>query len=578
MDLPTKEVLASCSEGTAFLILAWQEMFNPYVPDTFQPRLLNLPLLIEEIELVARKAQISSRWKPHIKIIQEELKHVLQVDEAFLASLPYYHWASVLVSKKNHPREIVELATTLSVHKARYQQLAQAALQESVKELPKKKEAVLRALQRTATIAVNAGFRHEDFADLCAASNFSSAPDDWVVKLIERLAATSKKKQHRYRCTLAINADPKLLRKLARKLGFILEKPKTIPPLLLEKAPNASFLTIELDAPTPSEAVRTAAREVRPALDIFNFYSRSYTLTICDDALVSTKDLAPAILKVGAQSLRKLPSRRSADKLAARALATIQPRLLTGRILNALEHYTLTQTSAAYRVKLVNLWAAIECLATSPIADSVIERVRATVLPIVIWRRIDKITRYVATTLTQWIAQDSTRTLGSGFSKEPTIAAEEVLLVLCKPEDHPDIKSLLTAVQAHPLLRNRIFVLWSIFSNTDRLLKDMQISRQRTDWHLSRIYRARNLIVHDGEESPSVPHLLDHLQYYFSLTLSRILHSMSSHEEWTVGDAVAHWTARESYVLDLLARSPSVLKVRDFFPTPRRRLEEHLWE
>ena len=292
---------------------------------------------------------------------------------------------------------------------------------------------------------------------------------------------------------------------------------------------------------------------------------------------MSGKDLSPTLFKVSAQSLRKLPSRKSADKLAVRALASIQPRLLTGRILNALEHYTLTQTSAAYRVKLVNLWAAIECLATSPIASSVIDRVRATVLPIVIWRRIDKITRYIATTLTRWVAQDPTRTLGSGFSKEPTISAEEVLLVLCKPKDHPDITSLLAEVQAHPLLRNRIFVLWSTFSNSDQLLKDMQISRQRTDWHLSRIYRARNLIVHDGEEGSSVPHLLDHLQYYFSLTLSRILHSMSSHEDWTVGDAISHWTSRESYVLDLLERRPSVLKVRDFFPTPRRRLEEHLW-
>jgi hypothetical protein len=146
-------------------------------------RLLNLPLLIDELELVARKAQISSRWEPHIRAIQEELTHVLQVEENFLESLPYYCWAAAAVAKKNHPKEIVELATTLKVHKARYEQLAQLALRGSAKELPKQKEAALRALQRIATIAVNAGFRQEDFTDLCSPTSFSYGPGEWVEKI-----------------------------------------------------------------------------------------------------------------------------------------------------------------------------------------------------------------------------------------------------------------------------------------------------------------------------------------------------------------------------------------------------------
>jgi hypothetical protein len=126
-------------------------------------------------------------------------------------------------------------------------------------------------------------------------------------------------------------------------------------------------------------------------------------------------------------------------------------------------------------------------------------------------------------------------------------------------------------------LRNRIFSLWKIFSDPDALLNDTLTSQQRTSWQLLRIYRARNLIVHYGEEVSNVPHLLDHLQYYFSLTLSRILDSLSSHEQWTVADAVAHWTLREGYLLHQLKHEPSTLRVRDFFPRPIRRLDEVLW-
>ncbi len=225
----------------------------------------------------------------------------------------------------------------------------------------------------------------------------------------------------------------------------------------------------------------------------------------------------------------------------------------------------------------MNLWAAIECLATAPRGGSVIDRVVATTLPIVSWRRIDKITRYIATTLTSWRDGRAVGSLGPGFITQGVVSAEEVLLALTRPKDHPDILSLLQATAPHPLLCNRVFSLWKLFSDPSLLLKDAETSRQRTSWHLLRIYRARNLIVHYGEEVPSVPHLLDHLQYYFSLTLSRILDSLSSHETWTPADAIAHWTQRDGYILHQLKHDAHLLRVRDFFPRPIRRIHESVW-
>jgi len=100
MELPPKDVLSSGSESTAFLLLAWQEMFDPYVPDTFQPRLFNIPLLVAELGSIAEKAMASDRWQPHVKAIQDELACAVEGDSAFLAQLPYFRWASAAVSKK----------------------------------------------------------------------------------------------------------------------------------------------------------------------------------------------------------------------------------------------------------------------------------------------------------------------------------------------------------------------------------------------------------------------------------------------------------------------------------------------
>ncbi len=576
MLLPDEKVLAAATEGTAFLALAWEEMFDAYIPDTFQPRLFNLPLLIDELRAVATKAETSPQWHPHVQAIQAELSQTLQWDHSFLDALPYLRWAAGTLVKGCPAKQLIETAKTLQVHQHRYQELAEQTLESAADGLPHAKEAAFRALRRVGTIAINAGFRREDFKDLCDAGAFVRQTGDWMRDLVGMIGSSRSSNRRLYRCTFAINADRRLPRRLARKLGFQIEKATRVAGSLQNLAPEATFIWIEVPANTPSEALQSAARKVRPTLDIFNFYSRSYSLSLCDDALVSDGS-AQILLKIGAQSLRKLPARRSAPNLAARAISEIMERLLYGRIFNALEHYTLVQRSAAYRVKLVNLWAAVECLAIGSIGKPVHERVQATVLPIVSWRRIDKITRYIATILTELRSKGSISMLGSGFSTEGVVSAEEVLLVLCKPKDHPDISSLLNAVAANPLLRNRIFNLWKMFSNPTTLLKDTIISRQRTEWHLLRIYRARNLVVHYGEEMPCLPHLLDHLQYYFSLTLSRILDSMSSHHDWTVTDAVAHWTLREEYFRHNLAHSPSTLKVRDFFPRPIRRINECLW-
>lgn len=577
MQLPSDKVLSSGSESTAFLILAWEEMFDAYAPDTFQPRLFNVPLLIAELHSVASKALVSDRWLPHVKAIQDELGRAVEWDQAFLAGLPYLRWATDLVSKKTAPKEIAEIAKTLSVHEIGFHQLAQQQLRSAVTNLPQRKEAVFRALRRLATIAVNAGFKQEDFQDLCDAGSFARSATDWTEDLIQRTDLSGKQIERTYRCTFAIDAEAKLLKRVAKKLRFKLESPGSVDKALRDTAPKASFISVEERGRTPSEALQSATRKVRPTLDIFNFYSRSYSMTMFPDAAVSTSGSASVLLTVGAQSLRKLSTRRSALKLAARAISEIMPRLLTGQIFNALEHYTLAQTSSAYRVKLVNLWAAIECLGTASPTGPVIDRVQATVVPIVTWRRIDKITRYIATTLTAWRNARFIASLGPGFLDKGVVSAEEVLLALSKPENHPDVVALLSATAPHPLLCNRIFSLWKIFSQPLSLLRDTETSRQRTCWHLLRIYRARNLIVHYGEEVPCVPHLLDHLQYYFSLTLSRILDSLSSHENWTVNEAIAHWTQRADYILYQLRHDATALRVRDFFPRPIRRIHEGVW-
>src|SRR6266480_4411088 len=136
MLLPDEKVLAAATEGTAFLALAWQEMFDAYVPDTFQPRLFNLPLLIDELRSVARRAEASPQWEPHMQAIQAEMAQALRWDHTFLGGLPYFRWAASTLVKESTPKQLAEATTTLQIHRGRYQELAQRALLGTAGGLP----------------------------------------------------------------------------------------------------------------------------------------------------------------------------------------------------------------------------------------------------------------------------------------------------------------------------------------------------------------------------------------------------------------------------------------------------------
>ena len=60
-------------------------------------------------------------------------------------------------------------------------------------------------------------------------------------------------------------------------------------------------------------------------------------------------------------------------------------------------------------------------------------------------------------------------------------------------------KALYQQADKYPLLKNRVFTLNEAFYNSKNIKALIQEHAQRVEWHIYRIYRARNYIVHDAE-------------------------------------------------------------------------------
>ena len=50
MWTPKLGQLIPANEPTVFAISAWHELFDPFTPDTCQPRIHNIPSLVRELE------------------------------------------------------------------------------------------------------------------------------------------------------------------------------------------------------------------------------------------------------------------------------------------------------------------------------------------------------------------------------------------------------------------------------------------------------------------------------------------------------------------------------------------------
>jgi hypothetical protein len=383
-----------------------------------------------------------------------------------------------------------------------------------------------------------------------------------------------------YLCILAVRGKPEELQAVARKAGFQLQSHRDIPAhgdggQFLEATKGAVWLSMEVGASKPLDAARLAARRLRPALDIFNFYQHD-ALAFFDEVLVLSGGTEPTLVRPQRQWLWQVRPRRNARKLTKALLISASDERLVGQVLNALEHYSVAQTSTISRVKLANLWSALECLAGGDAAESVIGSVCETIAPIVAWRRTGKILSYTARCLQEFrsVAGGS---LGAGFpAEEGGLPSERLLLALARPEGHPAPEELQQFVATHPLLRFRVFSLWKTFSVPKDLAAELKLSRKRIEWHLYRIYRARNLVVHEGQEVADVPHLLENLHYYFSVALSRILHGLNLNPAWEVSDSIAHWRMTYEYTVSSLESRPQILRVPDLLPTPRQAVKRTL--
>jgi hypothetical protein len=181
---PPADVLANSTEPTSFILLLWQELFDESSPDSYQPRLQNIPALVEELHSVAKLAVKSSQWLVHLKEIKAELEHSIAENRSLLSSFPKYEWTLKDVLTFDEPSEVAKTARLAIEDEPEFEDFYGAALQKAVDRLPTKKEDASRAVANLASYAIRTGRDRQSYCSLIRDDLFSADSKTVCAELI----------------------------------------------------------------------------------------------------------------------------------------------------------------------------------------------------------------------------------------------------------------------------------------------------------------------------------------------------------------------------------------------------------
>ena len=594
MWFPDSKSLAASTPETLFVALRWHEYFDGFTTDSFQPRITSLASLVEELASASKECVSNPQYQGHLERVQAELAGRLSGDVENAICTPREIFALQSACAAKDPA-IARDATTHLLSEGFRTDFEHRILEQGPSAIlkalcnPKPSKSLADAwLGAWATIGI-----HRDYI---ARDDVVKFDDELLKRPVDQVLAEIQQKltpvHTDYECVLELKLSTEVLglapehrEQVRQQLTAVMRKAAgNLPPQDIIGAVSNERVLVHgrKNATGAALALAQFCAQIQPAINLFNLYRNGSTIHPLREGWVGLTMSSLNLIPLREMTLQKLHPRKKAAELTLHALSQ---REALGRVdpdvANALELYHVAMTTDDTRVGFLTLWSAMECLGLTVEGSNILERITRLVAPIVTWRRIEKHLRYL--TINLKFARDTYPNLkttpcpGLPNSTESKVFLEDVLETVSKPENDPRIASLCAHAGLHPLLVWRVGNAWKSFHSAKILREEMATSRRRVEWQLGRIYRARNALVHRGDETFMLGHLRNNLQYYFSTTISRLLHGTSDKTERSARQSVYRWCSHYDYVVDSLSKAPNRLTISDLLPEPERARNLQIW-
>lgn len=287
----------------------------------------------------------------------------------------------------------------------------------------------------------------------------------------------------------------------------------------------------DIEALDDNNASRVAFQRVNLFLRFFTAVDNKVAPRFNNTAMVIEESIdTPAFVSFGANEYSVIEGMQidEASQYTEKLITDLitHARCSIPQLSKAVDLHNNSLRSPDYSGGFLSLWSALEVLSLKTIGNNDLEQVSGTVLPILQLK-------YFASTINDFSKKIKAALPAESYERlliAVTIGDSEIekISAFILLEEYKDLREeYCKQLSSYPVLRHRIHTLSDAAKEKKALLNMSEKYRERVGWHLSRIYRTRNSLVHSGDIPRNIRYLGEHLHFYLDLIMLESFEKLS---------------------------------------------------
>lgn len=512
-----------------------EELLFVFSLDTYRPSAMNSALLCREAQTVADDVDKNIIASPNFQHVLDELYDTLRCDVVAQALLPndLDSIFSVLKNPKEsfNSKKVVSELLTIQLALKKYRVTTEQLLCEAIKD-GKNDFSKIRSLARTyITTLVNMGyntnFMYRKVVDFFYhGSNRISGNE-----AIEDFLSLFKDKKRKFGVLFRGGDIFRNIKESCEKFGIKVllsadELEFGIPQnFSLRKSEVYVFVEVAQEHDQYS-AFNKARRRLHDISSIYTIFHHKTQPAFTDDGIVFDLDTTDyhRLRKSLNDMVRCIdtPPEKASEELVTFLQEFSLKTTSLKKFIRTVELHSLALQSDSLENQMINLWIALESIIPPQGTDkssAKIDHMATSLIPFLSLSYIEQLVERFMSDISRWNRP--------AFVRHIRLLSDEtdkvnMVKLLALPELKKNREDFQKEFRNYHLLQDRFDFFVKSFENPEGIFNLLSRHSQRVQWQLRRIYRARNMIVHDGRTPSYTNILITNTHAYLDIILDTI--------------------------------------------------------
>jgi len=314
---------------------------------------------------------------------------------------------------------------------------------------------------------------------------------------------------------------------------------------------DQSFLTLQINALDQYDAAAKAKRKLTTKIAFYRLYDHDFRYNISsakcgvygnNDFFIIDKELNP-VAHTKTPSIRQLQESMEVAQEALNAIKTSDSVTDYYSLIHAALFHSHALDSTSLENQLLDQWAIIEAILdiSNKHTSDRINQVCMQIIPILKRKYIYSLLLQLSNDIKVFSEAHYFEIVSADDSEAEVVRKVCEFIIL--DEHKEERERFLETCNNFPLLRERIEYYSITLATPQKVFQFVEKHAERVKWQIMRIYRNRNLIIHNGDSMAYLGLLIENHHSYVDDFLSYVIHCFSN--EHDVNSMRLHLFAKE---------------------------------